>query len=823
MANQPTPYAIALATLIALHCEENSPLYNNGNYIDPDFNVVESFLQCLMLQNDEATSPRLYATPIRSLLIQFENCGVSLETANRYKSWLEIAGMTIDSLMDLITTLQRSVAEGSIDASSSNGIFIRSVCLGFDELSFEYTVQLWKELYKELNESADLDSTLSQDWTLSSDQIEDSLRKQCANIENVKDNTSSLQRQLQNVMDHNPELPSSHFMRFVLCLEAGERVGAIDALHKYVDYVLINHEQHPIIDGTAEDMPIQRNEEILQFAAILKTALHSSFGDHAMALAATEEAVRVAQQSQDTACVAFALGWLAVHSSDSPNASQLIQRCIQRATEGNLRSLAAGASLSLASTSALLRTENILDDDQALRTVHAWHPWSDAFSADPTLNAEADASRWDRPTYMTHLHSGIQAMQILGRQRLVAAGIWESFGQTGQSGLSSLLALHNHGNHLSAQDINISIQNIVRRSLLGSSHLISDQFGGCGNLMHNYFTSDNHSNILKLSGINCLYGDAMRHILSLRETHHLPTEGIFHMEIALVAHEWSVRRGDLLHAETLINSLESHLNPRIPNVYQLSVDVSSQKALLRSRQGRFDEAKQLLQDEIDKLKTSVLYKESSQVARLLIQKSLLELESNSEHQYTSSDSSLLECLALTKENNMYGLHATSLSILAQVHLKRGNHKKSAAVIRAVLPSLIQQEHVWFQAEAYLTLGKCILKRSQHLSESDPTRSKRDLKKILYFAMQKLQRSEQLFRRCQDCLRLKEVYYLLARVYNSLPNCLIERNEASKNFIRMSQYLVTASSDDACQFMSSLRSTAALKFLIERPIPVVNIV
>lgn len=845
MAHRPTPYSIALATLICLHCEENSPLYDNddSNGVDPDFMKVDSFLQFLFLRNtDGKTSiggnagrlPQLNAAvPVHVLLKEFEKCSVSTKTIIKYKDWLHIASASIDSLTDLVGTLKRSVAEGTIDSSSSNGIFVRDVCLGFDELSFESTVKIWNAFTNELVGSNDTDDkSITPGWNVSSEQLEDSFRKQCCTNGVVSAISVYTMRQIQKLLDHNPELPSLHFMQFVYCLETGERVGAIDALHRYVDYVLINNEEQSGIEVAAsEETSVQRNEEILQFAAILKTALHSAFGDKALAIAATEEAVRVAQQSQDPACVAFALGWLAVNAEDAHNASEIIQRCIQRATEGNLRSLAAGANLTLASRQDWLlqestNAENDLAETRGGAAINAWGPWSDAFATDPTMSAaDVDTTRWDRPTCMAHLSSGDEALYILARQRMVAAGIWDRYGQTSQSGLSALLTLHNHGDKLPIHDINVAIQNIGRRALFGSDSLLTQKVSHDCNLLHKYFDAIENSNDSNddSKDHNCIYGNAICHIISLREAYNLATDEKFNMEIALIMLEWSVRRGDILQANALCDALESNLNPRLPNIGQLSVDVCLQKALLRARQGRHDEGKRLLSDRLKIIKSSDSDSDKNvQVARLLLQSTLISLNA-SQQEVNTSLAPLSECLALTKDHNMDGLHAAALSLLAQVHFRRGNHQQSSAIIQASLPSLFQHEHVWFQAEAYLTLGKCILKRAKHQAEVDsegPT--SKAFRKLLKLAIQKMKRSEDLFHRCHDCIRLKEVYYLQARIYNSLPDATVQRDEASNNFALLSQYLVEASSAEPSRIMSSLTITCELQKLAERTIPIVTV-
>jgi hypothetical protein len=54
----------------------------------------------------------------------------------------------------------------------------------------------------------------------------------------------------------------------------------------------------------------------------------------------------------------------------------------------------------------------------------------------------------------------------------------------------------------------------------------------------------------------------------------------------------------------------------------------------------------------------------------------------------------------------------------------------------------------------------------------------------------LDRSEARFRLCEDCLRLREVYYLQARVYDSLED-VSKRDAAATRFVHVSRHLKQA--------------------------------
>lgn len=739
MAHRPTPHAIALAALISLHCQQDYPIYPDGN---ADFSQVDSFLQDVLLKSATPCWSSLHGPRVQALLQQLE-VDVGIKIAKQFRGWLTIASSSIDALTDLMTTIKRAVSDGSVDATSANGLFLRSCSLGFDELSFESVVVLWKDLQKEVH---DEDGVYQQQWTRSSEQMESAVRDQCFNMATMRGaDFEEMQADLQQVLSHNPELPSAHFLRFLLCLQTGERVGAMDALHQYMDYALT-------IDG---------GEDILQFAAILKAALHQEFGEHQLVAAATEEAVRVAQQSHDAGAVAFALGWLAVvHDGNN-----LMQRCVERA--GTLRPLVAGANLSLAAA--------------------ATHSWT-AHAHVVTDPAGADAmSAYDRPTHVGHLDGRAAA-----RQKLVAAGIWNHFGETTLSAQASVSALHCHGDQLAVSDVAVAIHNLCFAATVGST--------AAGNAL---LPDPSHQS-------DCIYRNAIRTYVFLRETYQLPVDGIFLLDVALVLHEWAVRRSDLEHAKALMTVIESHLHPRIDNYDKIILDIVSQRALLLSRQGRWDDAKSLLKQIIAKCKAKERH---GPTARFLLHLAMTHLESN-QQQFTNALRPLLECLTLSKKHKLDGLHSSALSVLAQVHLRMGHCSRAISVLQACLPYLLQQGHVWLQAEAYLTLAKCRMKQAK---QCEHTTKKT---KLLQATAQELKRSELLFLRCQDCRRLQEIYYLLARVYHVVPGAHGLRDAAADNFIQFSS---RKASSPTAGIMAALTTREGIMELADRPCPVVVVV
>jgi hypothetical protein len=841
MAERPTPHAIAVCTLIALHSDPSSPLHDIDFNPHENSDAVGKFLEACVVGGVDSLSTTTNAaargqpatTRIRpstgTSLVQWmqqlndhvtsyldvneedddSEEDSSMTVGDLVFEQLHVASESMDALMDLMDSLRAAISEGLVDAVSAHGVYLRQICLGFEELSFESANILWQALKEELAEvlvveeeqrnndngdtsSNNLSSTASSSsyWPQSTAQTERLLRKACMGlqqggcniaigIEQVKDGSSSYEEtelEIRRLLDQNPELPSAYFLRYMNCLQHGERIGALDALHQYFDYAIIQH-------STPKD--------ILQFAAILLASTHSAFGDKGLSYLATDEAVRVAQQSKDAACVAFALGWLYYNSSKdgsttpvgrhyygSGEEGELLRRCVTRAAQGKLRPLFAGANMSLA--------QHYLEDEQALPAA-AWTRLMDA-STDPAMDALVTM---DRPT---HMNDNTQdAMECLARQRLVAAGIWDSFDLPNMSGLASMVALHCHGNdHLMATEVLTAIQNVARGALYGSqskTNLLLDDKGMSSTPALASSQERVASHVGKGGASSCIYATALRHLLELKKCYNLggvTVDDVFLHNACLVLHEWAVRRGDLEDAEALGIVLESYLHPRLANYHQTMVDFFFQKALRLARQRQWDKAREVILNLIEVCKKKGF---KTHHVRLLIQLAEIQLES-SPHRFIAALSPLLEALSMCERCQMDGLHATSMSILAKIFLRLRNPKRGVAILQATISSLLQQEHVWFQAEALLTLAKCHLQLVSTTSapgagnqkSTHPKKTKR-----MRAAARELKKSQSLFQQCHDLVRLREVLYLQARVYESLGQ-VAERDAASRQFIQLSHYV-----------------------------------
>ena len=860
MSQRPYPQSIGICALIALYSDPDSFLHElqkdegSAKTAGPD-NRVALFLDESVLGATDKNENQIGSNgfpekenetsdALAKWVLRVER-RLGRHAAELLVDTLTMASESVDALMDLFESLKGAIHEGLVDATSLHGLYLRQFCLGFDELSFEAAILLWQALREcvsaiqqkgwadETQKSTDETPTSIGDsdsgawsWPLSTEQMQSMLRHDCLDFEmnrggdNSDDSSSppaptgkrtqysfeQVEVYIRKMLKNDPELPAAHFLRYLNCLRHGERVGALDALHEYFDHSMVKRSvDSSLLDATTGS---RNSKDILQFSAILLAMTHSSFGDSNLALLATEEAVRVAQQSKDAACVAFALGWLYEHNGHgTAERRELLRRCASRASQGQLRLLNAGAQLTLAKhalqggnssgagTSGPSVTSTVVDEQmegasQEGSWTTSWNHLLQVVAEPSTDNSGA----LDRPTYLSQNPN--EVLEGMALQRLVSAGIWDSLGMPAMGKWASKAAL-NQEEQLSYEDLLAAIQNISRCALYGSPPTARKTMGfgrqrGASSSQQN---QDDPS---------CSYARAVSAILLLRNELRLEgneLEEPILQSLALIFHEWAVNRGDLDDAMALQTMLDSYVHPGLQNKEQLYADIRMQKYLYFCRTQNWERAKEIGTSLVQYCKDKGLLKIQ---ARMQIRMAMSELEADRK-QFTTALSPLLEALALCEKWEMHGLHAVAMSILAQVFLRLQNPERAIAIINATLPTLIQREHIYYQAEAYLTLSKA------HLKLKSPNAEKRRFQQALHG----LDKSMYLFEECQDRHRLREVYYLQAQIHSKLSNTS-KRDAMAEKFVKLGGGASRCSAVNT-SLLDALSNPVAIQSLVGRTI------
>jgi len=568
--------------------------------------------------------------------------------------------------------------------------------------------------------------------------------------------------------------------------------------------------------GNAQsDAKIYKESNVMEYAAVLLAQMHYRFGFSRLSLQATEEAVRVAQQSGDDECVSFANGWLALTSSSIgvggrakksiyatvggipsddavgggqlgsrgyrplvPSASNcigrstleeeaMLQHCQSRATQRGLSSLSIGTSLELARRMVYRRDADgqlcSNDSEVVPSSTLAWDriQRSGTGSSPSFVDNRAGAGNGmlsnqagGAALALGQVHTDVgnrtasDVITTLGRQALAESGLWDSTGHSSFSSLSSCRAIYGFWSN-----------DALRRVLSSFTH--GPGRGG-----------------MNKGGI--LYVDTLERISSMSDKAAAPTPEWILSASAFV-HEWSVRSYDISAARNFQNLIANHVAfpfNSLPPV-ETALMLLTKSTHLFLQQEDYEQAKAMARQACWLSSRHALFFHQGWN---LLQLALIDLEAStsSPSNFESCLSPLLECLHLSEQYVMDPLRAMALSSLSRVFLCMGRICKARALLNAAIPLLMQHGHVWFQAEACLTLAKC------NLAEVPSREAGASASQLRQNALVQLEKAAALFEKIDDVHRLKEIYYLQSRIYQFLPSGQNKRDEAAKNFFRLNK-------------------------------------
>lgn len=236
-----------------------------------------------------------------------------------------------DGLSELLmsTPSQEGEAQERVYLSKTSplGVFVRRARLEFDRMTFEDTIALWSSFIKYRAPTAQWTKRLAGLASCGVDAVvaemgmqegDDVYEIAYGNLNELDHGTSldDLDRvlefqldRLQRFGDRVPEtmrtqlramLASSgtvhrqaHLVHFFDAWKAGDYTSAFDNLHRYYDYAM------------------QTREKIhYQYALLHMAILQADFGCFGEAIAAINETIATARESQDMTCLSFSLSWL---------------------------------------------------------------------------------------------------------------------------------------------------------------------------------------------------------------------------------------------------------------------------------------------------------------------------------------------------------------------------------------------------------------------------------------------------------------------------------------------------------------------------------
>lgn len=377
---QVTPHKISLLVLIFEYCElkrkQNQPFIFGQNPLPPEERISENekrdFMTLILklLQSPDLTLKELLSQTQHILKPKMFD-----EFMDRLKEFYE---EDVLPLMDFFQELHRMLSEPItpeipvISSSSVLGLFFRRMILVFDSLSFSQVTSLYnqfKHYYEEVNGPAPVDESENFGGSLMDSITKETERLTCSALgresghlglgasesetagyfshkqaeyfisrqgfllqHNEKEamNPKELQTQISNMLHSNPALAEAHFLSYMNNLRVKEYCNAVHNLFHCFDRNT-NFTDESLANKTVEEDVSRR------YASLNLAGLHFRFGHKEEALAALQEAIRMAQETNDHVCLQHALSWL--HRIEDPGKARtasLIARSVDKSEEMSL-------------------------------------------------------------------------------------------------------------------------------------------------------------------------------------------------------------------------------------------------------------------------------------------------------------------------------------------------------------------------------------------------------------------------------------------------------------------------------------------------------
>ncbi len=667
--------------------------------------------------------------------------------------------------------------------------------------------------YKNRNAKA---TTSQSSWPLAPKQISRSLLQKCHDIDSQKDPIPhhKLESLLYNILQENPELTLAHYLRFLNCAQYGERVGALEHFHRYFDYAMIQERKErlamPVLpestngntnanapggnsananqsnasgNGNDSGQSNSKQGNVVQYVTIVLASLFHKLGNNEMANMATLEAIKVAQQSGDEACLAYALGWLhATSSSDGDggnvndldvmdrNQGDLLDRASVRGRQYNLHSLVAGTSLHRAGRSG----------NQLLQ---AWENVASATaSTAQAMNAIGNNTYLhDVPTRVVGgagMDRGV--FQIVAQQHMVGAGLWQSVGRHNYAHATNQLAMHCYDDQMAIERLAGIVSEVASSVLYGSesdkllfsatvdaSEAVARPLCSTLDRLRSLSGKKKKQRTMKIVNVN-LYERALEKIRSAKRQNPFAFGVNCYQSSAQIILESSIRKAQVHSAQCYELFLHNHALATGKEDRKLLVQAWGLSCMLLCQKGDWDAAKDMISNTI--IPFCQKHGMNFFHCHFLLQLVMIHFETCPENP-TCAIPILLECLALSEEYSIDPIHSSALSMMARMQLELDNVERAKSIMKAAMPVILQHCHVYFHGQAWLTLAKCTL--SDLKDQEAPKTSSFDVSQcesLFKRALVELKHATDAFEKLQDVIQLREVYYLTAHVCNSLGEC-----------------------------------------------------
>ncbi|XP_029426766.1 anaphase-promoting complex subunit 5 isoform X2 [Rhinatrema bivittatum] len=265
--------------------------------------------------------------------------------------------------------------EPEVHKTSVVGLFLRHMILAYSKLSFSQVYKLYTALQHYVqtektapsasaagNEEADMDLTNTEDTDgrmgkeeldlplseeemtcagpLSQKQAEYFLSQQASLLKSDENKAlppASLQKELNNLLKFNPDFAEAHYLSYLNSLRVQDVFSSTHSLLHYFDRLILTGAESK---SNGED----GYGRSLRYAALNLAALHCRFGHYQQAELALQEAIRIAQESNDHVCLQHCLSWLYILEQKKGSESCVLLEHVKKTVHFGLPGCFAAAS-----------------------------------------------------------------------------------------------------------------------------------------------------------------------------------------------------------------------------------------------------------------------------------------------------------------------------------------------------------------------------------------------------------------------------------------------------------------------------------------------
>jgi anaphase-promoting complex subunit 5 len=575
---QVTPHKISLLVLIYEYCElkkKQNPTFIFGqNVLDPEERISENEKRDFMtLILKLLQSPDL---SLRDLLDQTQSIlkpKIFDEFMDRLKEFYE---EDVLPLTDFFQELHRMLSEPIapempvISSSSVLGLFFRRMILMFDSLSFSQVTILYnqfKHYYEEVNAPHQIDESENFGGSLMDSITKETERLTCSALgresshfglgpmksegggyfshkqaeyfiskqgfllqHNEKEAMSpkELQTQISSMLQSNPALAEAHFLSYMNNLRLKEYCNAIHNLFHCFDRNT-NFSDDSITNKTVEDDVSRR------YASLNLAGLHFRFGHKEEALTALQEAIRMAQETNDHVCLQHALSWLhRIEDSGNARTANLIARSVDKSEELSLPNI---TSLSV----------------QALARHNAFSTAKPSCVMEYTLKSDILNCQHSQPHFMCVSYAQKSAL-------------WHMYGKRESSSMCSQLVLNldtsEGGIYHNGESVCLALCNLARIFADEGNYMLALEV--INNAKQRFPPQTQHAHLWMtyeqevmfdrslLSHRDELASQALSSLQALDDSEYKLKSGIFKME-----------KGDVSSAQTILRKLKEHVQANV--------------------------------------------------------------------------------------------------------------------------------------------------------------------------------------------------------------------------------------------------------------------